>query len=214
MKKLTPTSYVLLGLLARRPWSAYELNNHMQNSILTAYWPRAESHVYSEPKKLVEHDLATAEKEDNNGRLRTVYTITDQGQEALQQWLQTPTNNYAAIYYETMLKFLCADAGSVEAMRKNVREVKEGAREEARVIAAGILQARSAIPEDIRGMPFNSMGINFLLDVVEVRIRWANEMEAALADFEDTSAGPKARRTGAKYYLKAQARLDEILKGD
>ena len=45
MTRLTPTSYALLALLSRRSGSAYELNKHMQNSVLRAYWPRAESHV-------------------------------------------------------------------------------------------------------------------------------------------------------------------------
>ena len=64
MKKLTPTSYALLGLLARKPWSAYELNAHMQYSVLNAFWPRAASGVYSEPKKLVANKLATASEEE------------------------------------------------------------------------------------------------------------------------------------------------------
>ena len=86
--KLTPTSYALLGLLARAPHSAYELNGVMQTSLIRVYWPRAESHVYSEPKKLLAHDLVSERKEKVNGRPRTVYTITDKGRQALEDWLQ------------------------------------------------------------------------------------------------------------------------------
>ena len=41
MRKLTPTSYAILGLLALRPWSAYELTKQVRRS-LHFCWPRAE----------------------------------------------------------------------------------------------------------------------------------------------------------------------------
>lgn len=210
-KKLSPTSYVLLGLLARRSWSAYELNIHMQKSILTAFWPRTESHVYSEPKKLLAEGLVSANKEEHNGRLRTVYSITEDGHKALQRWLTSPTEGYAAIHYEAMLKFLCADRGDIETLRKNVRAIAEGAIEEARLIGEGIDDVRNSTPINIRGMPYNAMAINFLLDVVEARLRWVEEIEAGLADFSNTQECEETTREGEKYYKLAQARLARIL---
>ena len=55
LPRLSPTSYALLGLLARGSASAYDLNTIMQTSLIRVFWPRAESHVYSEPKKLLAH---------------------------------------------------------------------------------------------------------------------------------------------------------------
>ena len=49
---LTPTSYALLGLLAIRPWTTYELAKQMDRT-LNRFWPRARSKLYEEPKKLV-----------------------------------------------------------------------------------------------------------------------------------------------------------------
>ena len=40
-------------------------------------WPKSERLLYAEPKKLVEHGMATAHEESVGERSRTVYTITD-----------------------------------------------------------------------------------------------------------------------------------------
>ena len=52
MSKLSTTAYALLGLIAMRPISTYEVAQWMRGSNLRALWPRAESQVYKEPKKL------------------------------------------------------------------------------------------------------------------------------------------------------------------
>ena len=73
--RLTTTSYAVLSLLAVRPMSTYELAQQMRHSF-GRFWPRAQSKLYEEPKKLVEHGLATARKERVGDRPRTVYRIT------------------------------------------------------------------------------------------------------------------------------------------
>ena len=75
---LTATSYAVLGLLAVKPWTTYELAQQMQKA-LGQFWPRAESKLYEEPKKLVAHGLARASSEMVGKRPRTVYAITPKG---------------------------------------------------------------------------------------------------------------------------------------
>ena len=58
-RELTTTSYAILGLLAVRPWSTYELAAQMRRN-LHYFWPRAESNVYAEPKRLVAGGFARA----------------------------------------------------------------------------------------------------------------------------------------------------------
>ena len=86
---LTPTSFAILGLLAIRPWSTYELTRQMDRT-LGRFWPRAQSKLYEEPKKLVEQGLAVAATEQVGRRARTVYSITPAGRTALAGWLQAP----------------------------------------------------------------------------------------------------------------------------
>ena len=56
---------------------------------LGRFWPRAESKLYEEPKKLVEHGFAAATTEHVGKRPRTVYAITGEGRAALATWHQT-----------------------------------------------------------------------------------------------------------------------------
>ena len=85
-RTLTTTSYAILGLLAIQPWSTYELAQLMRRS-LHFIWPRAESNLYAEPKRLVDAGLASAEIVWNGDRKRTVYSITPEGRAAVRDWL-------------------------------------------------------------------------------------------------------------------------------
>src|SRR5688572_25609709 len=88
-RKLTTTSYALLGLLGIRPWTTYELAKQMDRG-MNRWWPRARSKLYEEPKKLVAHGLARATRDSVGRRPRTVYTITPAGRRAMAEWLATP----------------------------------------------------------------------------------------------------------------------------
>ena len=81
--RLSPTSYAILGLLAIKPWSTYEITKQMRRALLHV-WPRAESNLYKEPQRLVEAGLATAERRLVGRRERTEYTITPAGRAALE----------------------------------------------------------------------------------------------------------------------------------
>ena len=54
---LTTTSYAILGHLALQPWTMYDLAQQMQRNV-HFYFPRVESQIYAEPKKLVAAGLA------------------------------------------------------------------------------------------------------------------------------------------------------------
>ena len=104
---LTTTSYAVLGLLAIRSWSSYELIGQMDRS-LGRIWPRAQSKVYEEPKKLVSHGLVRACEERVGQRSRTVYTITTKGRRALATWLRDPGEG-PVLEFEQLLKVFFAD---------------------------------------------------------------------------------------------------------
>jgi DNA-binding PadR family transcriptional regulator len=107
---LTTTSFAILGLLAVRPWSTYELTRQMDRS-LGRIWPRAQSKLYEEPKKLVELGLAEASTEQVGRRPRTVYAITGAGRRALAGWLAEPGAG-PVIEFEQLLKIFFAEQGT------------------------------------------------------------------------------------------------------
>jgi DNA-binding PadR family transcriptional regulator len=139
---LTTTSYAILGLLAVRPWSTYELTRQMNRS-LGRFWPRAESKLYEEPKKLVAQGLALATAEQVGRRPRTMYTITPEGRQALALWLQTPGAG-PVLEFEQLLKVFFSDHGtkasalaSLAAAREWAAEQNEENKRAAQAYAAG-----------------------------------------------------------------------------
>ena len=78
MRKLSTTSFAILGLLAVRPWSTYELTQQVRKS-LGRWWSKSERLLYNQPKILVEHGFAIATTETVGRRARTVYEITPAG---------------------------------------------------------------------------------------------------------------------------------------
>jgi DNA-binding PadR family transcriptional regulator len=117
--RLTTTSYALLGLLAVQPWTAYELTQQMRRS-LHYVWPKSESLLYTEPKKLVDAGLARVTHQRRGDRTRAQYRITAAGRRALQAWLDTePATPLFEI--ETMLRVTFADQGTPEQLTRALR---------------------------------------------------------------------------------------------
>ena len=110
--RTTTSSYAVLALLSLRPWTGYELTQQAQRSLRYA-WPKSERLLYSEPKKLVELGLATVEHEGTGNGTRNVYTITEAGRRALNEWTSTRTQA-PRLEIEALLRLLFADQGSRE----------------------------------------------------------------------------------------------------
>ena len=106
----TTTSYSILGLLAVRPFTAYELTKQMGRT-LHHFWPRAESGIYREIKRLVDTGLVVTEAESVGRRSRTRYTITDEGRRAVAGWLATPQQP-GFLESEGLVRLLLADHGT------------------------------------------------------------------------------------------------------
>ena len=131
MKKLSTTSYAILGLLAIRPSSTYELTQQVRKS-LNNWWPRTERQLYEQPKILVEHGLASASSEAVGRRPRTVYDITPAGREALQDWLGQPSTLYA-IEWDAILRIFFAEHGTKEQLLSTLHNTAEQVHAEALV---------------------------------------------------------------------------------
>jgi DNA-binding PadR family transcriptional regulator len=117
----TTTSQAVLGLLALRSWTTYELAKQVQRS-LGWFWPRAERKLYDEPKRLVAAGLAKSSAEMTGARPRTVYTITASGRKALRRWLGEPPAP-PVLEFEGLVKVFFADGGSLDQLRATLEHI-------------------------------------------------------------------------------------------
>ena len=124
-RSLTTTSYAVLAVLALREHSTYELTKQMRMS-MHYMWPRAESNVYAEPKRLVSAGLVAARKEATGQRPRTVYSITDAGRAELARWLAAPSSRQR-YECEALVKVLFAENGTREDALQAIRALRDDA---------------------------------------------------------------------------------------
>lgn len=183
---LTTTTYGVLGLLAVRPYSTYELAKAMGLSV-GRVWPRAESKLFEEPKKLVEHGYASAREEKVGRRPRTVYSVTPAGRRALAAWLSDPGKG-PLLEFEGLVKLMFADHGSRADALATIARAKAWAVEmNAGSIAAGERFARGEGRYEERRAPTLLIGA-FLTDFYALVAQWAEWAEAEVAGWPDDIA--------------------------
>jgi PadR family transcriptional regulator AphA len=110
MATTSPATYGLLGLLASRSWTGYELTRQVRRS-LRFLWPVSEAHLYREQKHLVALGWAEVVDEPSGQRTRKRYVITESGRESLQAWLASDPGE-PQLQVEGLLRAFYANFGT------------------------------------------------------------------------------------------------------
>lgn len=121
--RLTSTSYALLALLDQLGEATpYEIKQAMDKSIEN-FWPVPHTTAYEEPARLEQGGYLSVHQEEG-GRRRKTYSLTDEGRAALAAWAQDAVAAPPQLRDETMLKvFAGADpAAFLEPRRTYHRE--------------------------------------------------------------------------------------------
>jgi DNA-binding PadR family transcriptional regulator len=106
--ELSPTAYVILGMVRKEPRSGYEIKALVDNST-RFFWAASYGQIYPELKALSEAGLIVGSDSPTGGRRRTVYEITADGEEELRAWLRQKPETFE-IRDEGLLKLFFADA--------------------------------------------------------------------------------------------------------
>ena len=111
--RLTPTSYLVLGLLTREgPSTPYELERHVR-ATLGNFWSFPHTLLYSEPPRLSTFGLVD-EVRETTGRRRRVFAITRAGEAALRAWLDRPSTEPTELRDPGLLQLFFADLAPAE----------------------------------------------------------------------------------------------------
>lgn len=182
-QRLTTTSYAILGLLAVRSWSTYELTRQMEWS-LGRFWPRAKSKLYEEPKKLEALGLATSRSEMVGRRPRAVYSITARGRRTLAAWQGEPTEGFA-LEAEPLLRLFLADQGTRDDALATLASARAWAEERNEGnLTAGRAFLDGGTEFQARAAPTMLVGA-FLTDFYKLVADWADWAKEQVADWPD-----------------------------
>jgi PadR family transcriptional regulator, regulatory protein AphA len=186
----TTTSYAVLSLLAVRSWTAYELAQQMERSV-GAMWPRAQSVVYEEPKRLVAQGLARNRTVHTGRRASTVYAITPKGRRALAAWLAAPGAG-PSTEFEALLKVAFADHGSVAGLRTNLEAIRVWAEGELAELDDRRREYRESGGPFPDRLPVIALGVRYFEEQAQAVLRWVAWAESATEEWLGVTAGEGA----------------------
>jgi PadR family transcriptional regulator AphA len=106
--ELTPTAYVILGMLSWRPMSGYDIKATVDTST-RFFWTASYGQIYPELRRLAEAGLVEREPGDQEARGRTGYRPTAEGRRALRSWLREEPESFE-MRDEGLLKLFFAAA--------------------------------------------------------------------------------------------------------
>ncbi len=120
----SPTSIIVLGLLEFGEATPYDLKLRVAGSV-GSFWSLPHSALYAEPERLLRTGLV-AERREEGGRRRRVFSLTAEGRRALEAWrAEPPTPGLPELRNPALLKlFFGADPAALAASQLGAHREK------------------------------------------------------------------------------------------
>lgn len=174
METLSPTAYVILGMVRGEPRSGYEIKALVDDTT-RFFWAASYGQIYPELKRLSEAGLIEGVDAPTGGRRRTVYEITADGEEELKAWLRQPPGTYE-MREEGLLKLFFADALPREEAVEILRSMRAH-----RLAVCQQLRAMEPLAEE-KDDPFPLIVLRGGVEFTEWFAGWCERMEAQLLE--------------------------------
>jgi DNA-binding PadR family transcriptional regulator len=120
--ELSLFSYEILGLVGSGGAGAHDLLRMAKHGRILDW--AGESQYYVEPKRLARLGYLDARKEPGRTRQRTVYTLTEKGQQALVDYARTPVT-VTPLKSEPLLRLLICDIVGEDITRESVTSLHD-----------------------------------------------------------------------------------------
>ncbi|HSK50548.1 MAG TPA: PadR family transcriptional regulator [Solirubrobacterales bacterium] len=165
--RLTPTSYIVLGLIeAAGEATPYDLKQVVARS-LGNFWSLPHAQLYAEPERLTAGGHLE-ERREEGGRRRRYYKLTGTGRAALREWLAEPTAEMTELRDLAILKvFFGADPQQMAAAQLPARRAKAAEYEEIERNLAGVEGAGGPLLALRAGIVHERVWVDF----------WAGQLE-------------------------------------
>ena len=172
MEQLSPTAYVILGMVSKEARSGYEIKAVVDNST-RFFWAASYGQIYPELKRLSEAGLVSGAEAPTGGRRRTVYEITADGEAELKAWLRQPPATFE-MREEGLLKLFFANVLPPEEAVEIVRAMRA---HRLRVAAQLREMEPSAAQKDD---PYPLVVLQGGIEFIEWFADWCERMEAQI----------------------------------
>ena len=185
---LTPSAYAVLGLLARRPGSGYELGSRAAGSI-QHFWPLTRTHIYTELGRLEALGYVTATDVAQSRRPdKRVYTLAPAGARALEAWLGDPDLGVQRPRHPFLLKLFFAERVAPARLVALLARYRADALARRDRFGAVVAELRDDAPQ--RGVRATAL---LGLRRAEADLAWLDELPAVLGLPERGAARTKGR---------------------
>jgi PadR family transcriptional regulator AphA len=182
--ELSATAKVILGMIAARPRTGYEIKQLVDNSA-RFFWAASYGQIYPELKRLEDAGLITGADASQGARQRTVYKLTAKGRRAAQEWIAREPETFE-LRDEGLLELFFA--GSIDPAR--TPEIARERAAQAAATAAELRQLEQEIEEK------RSEDAEFSPDVGSLTVlRYGIEMNEWAAEWFERAAERLERET-------------------
>ena len=190
--RLTTTSYAVLAQVAVHPWSTYELAQQRVR-YFRYVWPRAESAIYREVKRLSSMGLLDGKKEHVGRRARTVYSITEEGRDALRAWLSTPVAPFA-MDFEALIRLFVAPLGTKDQIVTTFHQVRDDVQEMLRFAGEVKQEFLDGIAVTQEQVYIRALAVDFFISLLNMVDEWVDRTLREIESWDDLSPDGKNER--------------------
>ena len=184
--KLTPTSYLMLGMVRLGVSSGYAIKKAADNSTQN-FWPTSLAQVYPELARLERAGLLSRRSDPHGGRARSAYSITARGETALRSWLTSSRLAPLQTRDEAMLRLFFADAlegGDRLELIRMLRERNRDKKDELRKVSVPRAEALES-----QGTHYVAVAARLSADILAYSEQWLATLQAQLEADQSTSRG-------------------------
>jgi DNA-binding PadR family transcriptional regulator len=172
MSSLSPTARVILGLLAWRPRTGYEIKQVTDQST-RFFWGASYGQIYPELRRLEAAGLVGSREEPRGRVPRRIFSLTKAGRSALDEWLEEPDESYE-VRDEGLLKLFFSDLMSAEQRLDLVRR-RRAWYEKSAALFRGIGEELGELDES------SSTVLRYGVELMEWDAAWWRDLERRLS---------------------------------
>lgn len=178
MARSNRTRYPVLGMLAIRPMSGYDIKKFVEGSIAN-FWRESYGQLYPTLRRLADEGLVERQLQTHTGKPdRYLYRITSAGRETLREWLTEPPESEVP-RSELLLKLFF---GTEVAAAVSVRHVRQRRSElEANLARLSALEEGLATQKPSSpSLPYWRLTVRLGVLLDQAHLNWCNEAEREL----------------------------------